>query len=154
MGSAAPATVEAPEPELISTPEPETPSADPSGAKLRAAVLGALVEHQMLAAMLGAGDWRVDGNELVIGVAVSPTIIDMTLGADARRLVLAAASGVLGRPVKLEVNSTGAGPSAEPVRVSANGGRRSRVEQDPIVRRMREKFGAEIRTIIDHTGKR
>ena len=27
---------------------------------------------------------------------------------------------------------------------------RSRAEQDPIVRRMKEKFGAEIRTIIDY----
>ena len=30
----------------------------------------------------------------------------------------------------------------------------ARAEQDPIVRRMQEKFGAEIRTIIDQQDKR
>ena len=36
---------------------------------------------------------------------------------------------------------------------SSNGGGRGRAEQDPIVRRMKEKFGAEIRTIIDYKEK-
>ena len=36
----------------------------------------------------------------------------------------------------------------------ANGGGRNRAEQDPIVRRIQEKFGAEIRTIIDYREKR
>jgi hypothetical protein len=31
---------------------------------------------------------------------------------------------------------------------------RGRAEQDPVVRRMREKFGAEIRTVIDYKEKR
>ncbi len=38
--------------------------------------------------------------------------------------------------------------------VSTNGGGRGRAEQDPVVRRMKEKFGAEIRTIIDYKEKR
>ena len=33
-------------------------------------------------------------------------------------------------------------------------GGRSRAEQDPIVQRMREKFGAEIRTVIDYRDKK
>jgi hypothetical protein len=38
---------------------------------------------------------------------------------------------------------------------SATGpGGRSRAEQDPVVQRMREKFGAEIRTVIDYREKR
>jgi hypothetical protein len=37
---------------------------------------------------------------------------------------------------------------------STNGGGRGRAEQDPVVRRMQEKFGAEIRTIIDYKNKR
>jgi len=37
---------------------------------------------------------------------------------------------------------------------SANGRGRGRAEQDPIVRRMQEKFGAEIRTIIDQRDKK
>ena len=39
-------------------------------------------------------------------------------------------------------------------RVPLNGGGRNRAEQDPIVRRIQEKFGAEIRTIIDYREKR
>jgi len=30
---------------------------------------------------------------------------------------------------------------------------RSRASDDPVVQRMREKFGAEIRTVIDHREK-
>ena len=37
----------------------------------------------------------------------------------------------------------------------ANGpGGRGRAEQDPVVQRMREKFGAQIRTVIDYREKR
>jgi hypothetical protein len=34
-----------------------------------------------------------------------------------------------------------------------NGSARSRAEQDPIVQRMKERFGAEIRTVIDYREK-
>jgi len=44
------------------------------------------------------------------------------------------------------------GPSVN--RPPSNGSGRSRAEQEPIVRRMKEKFGAEIRTIIDYKAKR
>jgi hypothetical protein len=39
-------------------------------------------------------------------------------------------------------------------RLDPGPGGRGRAEQDPIVRRMREKFGAEIRTVIDYRDKR
>jgi hypothetical protein len=42
-----------------------------------------------------------------------------------------------------KVSEAGSGP-----------GGRSRAEQDSVVRRMREKFGAEIRTVIDYKEKR
>jgi DNA polymerase-3 subunit gamma/tau len=108
----------------------------------------------MLVSMLEGGDWLIEGNELVIKVASSATVVDMTLGADARRLAIATASGVAGRALKLKVipgNPTTNGATNRP---SSNGGGRSRAEQDPIVRRMKEKFGAEIRTIIDYKERR
>ena len=41
--------------------------------------------------------------------------------------------------------------SGRPSLVPANGaGARSRAMSDPIVQRMQEKFGAEIRSVIDH----
>jgi hypothetical protein len=53
--------------------------------------------------------------------------------------------------VKLRVIPGGTA-SATPV-VRSNGGGRTKAEQDPIVRKMQETFGAEIRTIIDYTKK-
>jgi DNA polymerase-3 subunit gamma/tau len=108
----------------------------------------------MLVSMLESGEWQIEGNELVIKVASSATVIDMTLGADARRLAIATASGVAGRALKLKVIPSSRGASTATSRPSSNGGGRSRAEQDPIVRRMKEKFGAEIRTIIDYKEKR
>ena len=158
MGSAAPAALaeiapEASGPERV--PERLSQPGDLREA-LREPVLNALAAggHQMLVSMLEGGEWQIEGNELVIKVASSPTVIDMTLGADARRLAIATASGVAGRALKLKLvpgNGTANGATNRP---SSNGGGRSRAEQDPIVRRMKEKFGAEIRTIIDYKERR
>ncbi len=158
MGAAAPAAVAEAAPEVSARPErvPEKRADDVPQDALRNPVLHALAAagHQMLVSMLEGGEWQVAGNELVIKVASSATVIDMTLGADARRLAIATASGVAGRALKLRVISGEVAPSAATSRPSSNGGGRSRAEQDPIVRRMKEKFGAEIRTIIDYKERR
>ena len=153
MGSAAPAMVA--EPVLESPPESQPVLAEPAP-DLRAAVLNALnnAGQRMLSAMLETGEWQVEGSELVIKVGSSATVIEMSLGADAKRLVIATASGVLGRPVKLKVISGGVPQSPPRNPSSGNGGGRGRAEQDAVVRRMKEKFGAEIRTIIDYKEKR
>ncbi len=180
MGAAAPANLpeNAPNPEISSPPEPQ-PQAEPSVAPAQAtavsttsltsidnvqrAVLQALADgnQRILISMLEAGEWSVQGNELIIKVAESQTVVDMSLGAEARRLAIASASGALGRAVKLRVvpgaavtsqNGKGNGAAAR-----SNGptiGGRNRAEQDPVVQRMREKFGAEIRTVIDYKEKR
>jgi DNA polymerase-3 subunit gamma/tau len=126
--------------------------------EVRIAVLNALSGHQMLASRLETGEWQLQGNELVIKVAASATVIDMTLGPDAKKLIVAAASGVLKNAAKLKV-LPGAVPQAaargaRPTASAPSGSARSRVEQDPLVQRMKEKFGAEIRTIIDYREKR
>jgi DNA polymerase-3 subunit gamma/tau len=162
MGAAAPAEVAPPMPaaapeesateDAESTGETEKPSLD----RLREPVLNALsgAGHRMLVSMLEAGEWRLEGNELGIKVAASEVGIEMSLGAEARRLAIATASGVLGGAVKLKVVPGAQPANGGPVRVASNGGGRSRAEQDPIVRRMQEKFGAEVRTIIDYREKR
>ena len=168
MGSAAPAVVNQPAPELsalpapvseISAPEtapvPQISPAAPAG-DVRGSVLSALSDsgQRMLSAMLESGEWQVEGSELVIKVASSATVIEMSLGADAKRLIIATASGVLGRPVRLKVVTGGVAQVAPKSSGSGNGGGRGRAEQDPVVHRMKEKFGGEIRTIIDYTQKR
>jgi DNA polymerase-3 subunit gamma/tau len=160
MGAAAPAAVTETVPEISvgpeSVPEKQLRKDDPQHDSLRNPVLNALAAggHQMLVSMLDGGEWQIEGNELVIKVAASATVIDMTLGADARRLAIATASGVAGRALKLKVIPGNGAASTATSRPSFNGGGRGRAEQDPIVRRMKEKFGAEIRTIIDYKEKR
>jgi DNA polymerase-3 subunit gamma/tau len=158
LGSAVPDPAADP----LSDPTPEVrkePNASPSSHldDLRAAVLNALSDagHRMLVSMLETGEWAVEGNELVIKIASSATVIDMSLGADAKRLAIATASGVLGRAIKLKIlpGGTAQTPTTRP-RSTSNGGGRGRAEQDPIVRRLQEKFGAEIRTIIDQRDKK
>ncbi len=129
MGSAAPASSEnAPEPQLVSRPEPQRePQASPHSPlqvqarpspaettssaapleKLRSAVLQALTDgnQRILVSMLEAGEWAVEGNEVVVRVSESQTVVDMSLGADARRLAIASASGILGRAIKLRIVS-------------------------------------------------
>jgi DNA polymerase-3 subunit gamma/tau len=180
MGATAPQTqrVSAPEAEELSRvsavavaetePEsvqetPSTPmmSSNPSGEieKLRTAVLQALTDanQRILMSMLSSGEWSVQGNEVVIKVGESQTVVDMSFGPEGRRIAIATASGVLGRAVKLKVIP---GATVAPqekkngVRLAPGPGGRSRAEQDPVVRRMQEKFGAEIRTVIDYRDKR
>jgi hypothetical protein len=146
---------EAPKPE---TPQPGTPQ--PENDRLQSAVLQSLAENNQnfLASMLSSGEWSVQGNELVIKLAESQTIVDMSVSNDAKRIAIASASGVLGRAIKLKIV---AGALAAPQEKKANSGPagpaiggRGRAEQDPVVRRMQEKFGAEIRTVIDYKEKR
>ena len=153
---------------VLATLDPEPlPQAEttPSGAgsqeieRLQAAVLQALADNnqRILVSLLASGEWSVQGNEVVIKVAESPTVVDMSLGPEAKRVAIASASGLLGRAMKLKVVP---GATVAPQENKRNGGSspgpggRSRAEQDPIVRRMREKFGAEIRTVIDYKDKK
>jgi len=131
--------------------------------KLQAAVIQALMDgnQRILVSTLDAGEWSVEGNEVVIRVAESQTVVDMSLSADARRVAIASASGVLGRAVKLKivpgatVAAAGKRNGASKAGAAGSGpGGRSRAEQDSVVRRLQEKFGAEIRTVIDYKEKR
>jgi len=182
MGAAAPANLsedaadleptlqtEPDEPKLQVAPLPHTQSAAIVGAgataieRLRGAVLQALADgnQRILVSMLDAGEWSVEGNEVVVKVSESQTVVDLSLGTDARRLAIASASGVLGRAVKLRIvpgaavagESKSNGNAAKSSGTSLGGGR-SRAEQDAVVRRLQEKFGAEIRTVIDYKEKR
>ena len=156
MGSAVPEHEDRPGSAVAlqeSAPEVTPPSVD----RVRNAVLNALGEagQPMLVSMLEIGEWAVEGSDVVVRLAVSATVIDMSVSADSKRLAIAAASGVMGRPVKLKVLPGGTAQAAPARPASAsNGSGRGRAEQDPIVRRMQEKFGAEIRTIIDQRDKK
>jgi DNA polymerase-3 subunit gamma/tau len=166
MGATAPAPAVLNAPKIATGPEPVAVAEEPAISEsvpvnsdvsaLRNSILNAVADagHRMVASMLESGEWRVEGNELQIKVAASPTVIDMSLGADAKRVIVAAASGVLGKPAKLNVISGGTATQNSSPATRSNGSGRGRAEQEPVVQRMREKFGAEIRTIIDYRDKR
>jgi len=155
MGSAAPAVAR----ELQAQPSDSEPTANPVNLdEVRAAVLNAVESAglSMLSSMLAAGEWAIPGKEVIIKVAASAALIDMSVSSEGRKIVAAAASGALGRPVKLQV-LPGLTPQAgvpRPASSGSNGSPRGRAEQEPVVQRMREKFGAEIRTVIDYKQKK
>jgi hypothetical protein len=107
----------------------------------------------MLVSMLEGAEWTLSGNLLLAKVAASNTMLEMSFTGDARRTASAAASGRAGRPIKMQVEGGGSTQTAAAPRRPSHGSARSRAEQDPIVQRMREKFGAEIRTVIDYREK-
>jgi DNA polymerase III subunit gamma/tau len=127
--------------------------ADATADSLRDAVLTALSNQPMLVSMLESAEWSLEANSLTAKVASSSTMIDMSFTSEARRIATAAASGQAGRPIKVQVVPGGTAQASAARRPAANGSARSRAEQDPIVRRMQEKFGAEIRTVIDYREK-
>ncbi len=163
MGSAAPAVeVLSPEPHVSErdVSEPHAPpqargiAAESNCIPLRDAILSALSNQQMLVSLLETAEWSLNGNTLTAKAAASSTMIEMSFTADARRIASATASGAAGKPIKVTVEPGGTAQAASPARKpSSNGSARSRAEQDPIVQRMQEKFGAEIRTVIDYREK-
>src|SRR5262249_46923538 len=83
MGAAAPAMA------------PQTSPATANAENVRLAVLNALSSggQTLLVSMLELGEWQIQGGELTIKVAASTSLIEMSVGADARRIMVAAASG-------------------------------------------------------------
>jgi DNA polymerase III subunit gamma/tau len=152
MGSAAPAAA------FERAPEPIAKTASANVEDVRAAVLNALASAglNMLSSMLEAGEWKIEGNELSIRVAASSALIEMSVSNEGKKIVIASASGSMGRPMKLQIQSGGSpqAVASRPTPAAPNGSSRGRAEQEPVIQRLREKFGAEIRTVIDYKQKR
>ena len=105
----------------------------------------------MLAHHLEEGEWKIGEREVVVRTGAGGKLLESLLKPDARKIMNEAASAALGRSVRVEVTggaSNGNSAPATPIRPG-----RSRASEDPVVRRMQEKFGAEIRTVIDHKEK-
>jgi DNA polymerase-3 subunit gamma/tau len=121
------------------------------------AALEKLPNGENLAATLAAGAVTLQGNELVVSVSQPASVIQFLISAEQKQIANAAATAATGRPLKLTVvggakpNANGSAPAV--VRPHNGGSARSRAAEDPIVQRMREKFNAEIRTVIDHREK-
>ncbi|MGC2742435.1 MAG: DNA polymerase III subunit gamma/tau [Candidatus Angelobacter sp.] len=110
-----------------------------------------------LAATLAEGTAALEGNELVITVARPQSVIPYMMNPEQKQIAATAATAAAGRLLKVTVIG-GAKPDLNGaasivVRPRNGASARSRAAEDPIVQRMREKFGAEIRTVIDHREK-
>jgi DNA polymerase-3 subunit gamma/tau len=131
----------------------EQTSGEVSPELTRIAVLAALEDagQQVLAHNLEEGEWSLSGIEVSVRVAMSQVLIDVALGAEPKRIIQNALSKIGDRPLKFKMVSGGrATPAKSATPRPANGvGARSRAMADPLVQRMQEKFGAEIRTVID-----
>ena len=121
---------------------------------LRSALVGVLEAHgqDTAAGLLAGGEWKLEGNQISLRLALSEKVIDLSLSVDARRLLTQEASRLCGRAMKLNVSAGGI-PQHSPVERINNGngtgGARQRAAEDPIVNRMQQKFGAEVRTVVD-----
>ena len=123
---------------------------------VRGAILAALEDagQNMLAHNLEEAEWTVGDREVSAKVAMSQVLIDIALGPEPKRIVQAALGNFSSKPLKFKMVSGG---TASAVKANGNtaprpangAGARSRAANDPLVRRMQEKFGAEIRTVID-----
>jgi DNA polymerase-3 subunit gamma/tau len=166
LGSTAPAAM--PQPvaqsrlQITLSPEPVKPAPQPAAEMLPedlGAAVGAAVEsagHPMAANLLNGGRWFFEGSQPAVQVVASDLSIKMTLGAEPLKVANAAASQALGRPAKLKISCGGEanGTPAATGPVRKPGASTSRIAEDPIVRKMQETFGAEIRTVIDYQNKK
>ena len=124
-----------------------------SAEQVRNVVLAALEDagQELLAHNLEEGEWSLRGTEACVKVGMSQVMIDVALGAEPKRLIQAALAKAAGRPLRFKMVSGTPAPNTNAAPRPANGaGARSRAQADPLVQRMQEKFGGEIRTVIDH----
>jgi DNA polymerase III subunit gamma/tau len=144
---------------------PEHPTSEntvqraPQGASiesLRSALIAVLEgqSQETAADLLARGEWKLEDNQVRLRLPLSEKVIDLSLSADSRRLLTQEASRLCGRAMKLSVSGGGT-PQNAPVERASNGhgngagGARQRAADDPIVNRMQQKFGAEVRTVVD-----
>jgi hypothetical protein len=111
--------------------------------------------------VLESGTATILGNELIVAIDKPASIVPFIMNEKYKPIVNKAAGDAAGRPLKVKL--VGGAPArsaptsvAKPARINGNGNgqsARSRAANDPVVRRMQEKFGAEIRTVIDKSEK-
>ena len=119
--------------------DPE-PVAETSGEiscdEMRNAVLTALEDagQHVLAHNLEEGEWSVRGGEVAVKVGMSQVLIDVALGPEPKRIMQAALSKAVNRPLKFKMVSgtpAVAARTEQPPRPANGAGARSRAMADP-----------------------
>jgi hypothetical protein len=150
----------------VAVADPEPVEGDPFGGdrapqalslpKIQTATLTVMEQsgQKIVAHWLEMGEWKVEGSEVVVGVGAKQSMIDAALKGEAQRQLNEAASGVSGQAVRVRLiagtGSNGNGGGVLVARPVGDGSdARTRALNDPVVKRMKEKFGTEIRTVVD-----
>lgn len=161
-GTSAIAVAPAPEviPEPVAAPAVAEPIGELSLPKIQTATLTAMEKtgQKIIAHWMEMGEWKIEGNEVIVAVGAKQPMIDAAVKGEAQRALNQAASEVAGQAVRIKMiagaaNGNGTPSVAKPV-VGDGTDARSRALKDPIVQKMKEKFGGEIRTVVDQRNKR
>jgi|GEM_PF-214140 DNA polymerase-3 subunit gamma/tau len=126
---------------------------------IREAVLQAMEKggSQMLVQALEEGHWAGEGNQVSVQVSMSSGMIELSYTRDQEKLSNQAASGVAGHPVKVRlVGGATTTAEAKPRQSNSTSGAgseniKTKAADEPVVKRMMEKFGAEIRIVMDRS---
>jgi DNA polymerase-3 subunit gamma/tau len=126
---------------------------------IREAVLQAMETggSQMLVHALEEGRWSGEGNKVSIQVEMSEGMIELSYTREQEKLSNQAASRAAGRAVKVRLVSGGAGAAevkprqSRVPRAGSSESIKTRAAEEPVVKQMMEKFGAEIRIVMDRS---
>jgi DNA polymerase-3 subunit gamma/tau len=123
---------------------------------IREAVLTAMEAggSQMLVHALEEGHWSAEGNVVSVQVEMSQAMIEISYARDQERLANQAAAKAAGRAIKVRLVGGAvklAEVKARPARTGGSESVKTRAAEEPVVKRMIEKFGAEIRIVQDRS---
>jgi DNA polymerase-3 subunit gamma/tau len=126
---------------------------------IREAVLEAMETggSQMLVHALEEGHWSGEGNRVSIQVEMSESMIELSYTREQEKLSNQAASRVAGRAVKVRLVSGGASAAevkprqSRAPRAGSSENIKTRAAEEPVVKQMMEKFGAEVRIVMDRS---
>jgi DNA polymerase III subunit gamma/tau len=139
----------------VAIADPPLPAGELSLPKIQTATLTAMERtgQKIVAHWLEMGEWKIDGAEVTVGVAAKQPMIDAALKGEAQRVLNESATEVSGQPVRVKLvastNGNGNGTAAVARPLGDGTDARSRAMNDPMVKKMKEKFGTEIRTVVD-----
>jgi hypothetical protein len=142
-------------PESATQPSPDLDA-------VREAVLEAMQSggSQMLVQALEEGAWSCSAKLVTVEVGMSEAMIGVSFTRQQERLAAQAAGRVAGHAMKVRLVSGAVPPPGDPSgartksRAASQPGSRniqSQAAEEPVVQRMMEKFGAEIRIVIDRS---
>ncbi|MDQ1453889.1 MAG: polymerase subunit gamma/tau [Acidobacteriaceae bacterium] len=146
------------EEEIASDGEPEPPASSEFVSitdKLRDAVTQALHEkgHETASALLGVGQWSLDGNIITVAVKTGKTMLSLTMTPDAERIARTALQRAGSTAKLVVVLGEGSTSPAPPAPHAAKGSIQSQALDNPLVKQAQELFRAEVRSILDLRGK-